>query len=705
MINDCRLLWNVNAPGASPWCGVWILSECGGDFSTASEADAAAGADDTILVMPGLYDEGVAFVVTSRAAWLGHGYAEQNATSGKPEIAAITIAVENRAAFINMYLNGNVQITPTGNRGYFQHCYIGGSLSGGGSSLTIVLNDTHIYGDLDCSGASSGTIYVINSRIDGDVDHGGAELIWLSSAHGGALTGTGARTFLDAPSTGAWLIGDGPGAHFTTIAEAHNHASVNGGDVLLVYPGTYDGFTCTKALSIIGLGVAADPTVSFGLVTISGLTTQLNIQAETAWKNIVFSEDDVAVNTYYKVTFEKCYIEYSIASGAYDVDLEIKDSTLYGVDCSAATGDEMRIYDCRGKAGIGAFEVAHGAADLYLDDSEIDESLLSGTGERYTIPDVHVEKTSATASPVEVMNWRADSTATPAAGFGVRHKFSLESGSGEGEDAAAIDVVWEDAGAGTEDSAIVDYIRISGAALTEARRLNEKGVVLPTGFDFYPDGNEAGVQERLDGWNDWDEHFDVSSLPSGWSWAADAAGDFTAGAPAVVDFSEDSLFKFGGSSSTAAFCYRSLVASWIEKTFIAQLCHQALPSSQVGIRLDDSSDPANHYVEIYLDWVTGSGVRVIGRYNDGGGATSTTLLTCQPPQMFLRVRMKTHTAVGNWGISANLGVIGGYQAGYATGLGAGKTWTPDRVGVFIRSTTEGNRYCIVDACAGTLCSW
>lgn len=515
------------------------------------------------------------------------------------------------------------------------------------------------------------------------------------------------RTYINAvsdsgesPWPNVWIVA-ASGGDFAEPGDANDSADVAAGDVVWIMPGTYDGFTVTKNLTFIGLGDTAGDGVATGRVVISGLTTPLDIQAESSFQHIIFEDDDVTVNTADTVSIEHCRnADYNLTCGAYAVNVILKDSYWYDLSFGSATGGQLYVWHCDG-----GFSIDHGAAALYITASDYSAPIV-GSGARYTAPDEHAEKTAATSTPVQVMDWVADSTGTPAAGFGLRHKFSLESSAGEGQDAAALDIQLSDPTSGSEDSYIRWLIRVAGAALAEAWRLNNSGVVLPFGFDFYPDGNEAGVQEREDCWIGWDEHFDVSALPAGWSWAADGAGDFTAGAPGTVSFVPNSLFQFGGNASTAAFCYRSVVATYAPSLhFAAMMCHRQLALNQVGIRIDDSGDPANHYVELYMDWVTGAGVRVVGRYNNGGGVTSVTQLTNQAPQTFLTLLLMTTGAVGNWGAQLSLGAAGGFEYGYVGGLGSGKVWTPDRVGVFIRSTSAGNRYAVVDAVKGNLTTW
>jgi len=266
------------------------------------------------------------------------------------------------------------------------------------------------------------------------------------------------------------------------------------------------------------------------------------------------------------------------------------------------------------------------------------------------------------------------------------------------------DAIVLDADGDTSISAPTDDeidVEVGGADIAKWKAGGLYGIA---GVDVYPNANEAGLQERLDRFVAWDEHWDVSSLPAGWSWASDGAGDFMTGAPGSIDYSVNSLIVFGDSSSEKCFLYRSLVGSWKGTTFAGLLTHtNGLSSSEVGIRIDDSSDPVNNYVELFLDYVSGSGTRIVIEYNDGGGETQNVLFTNQPPALWVGLRLNPVDDGGNWKCYIQVGTD--YDFNYVTTAGSGKTWTPNRVGVYLKSTTSGTRKCALDACAGDLVSW
>lgn len=223
-------------------------------------------------------------------------------------------------------------------------------------------------------------------------------------------------------------------------------------------------------------------------------------------------------------------------------------------------------------------------------------------------------------------------------------------------------------------------------------------------LDLYPMANEAGVQYRLDGMvSSWSEHWNVSALPAGWSWAADGAGDFTHGAAPDISYANPSVFQFGDvAGSDAYYVYRAVVASYTSKFFQVRILPYAAGQNVAGVRLDYSTDPEDHYIEVYWDYVVGEGLRITGTYNDGAGATSIVLATCQPIMMWQTIALSTGGSTGNWSVNISIGTD--FKTGYVSTLGTGKTWTPDRVGMFVRPATT-NRHAVVDACAGTLCSF
>jgi hypothetical protein len=203
----------------------------------------------------------------------------------------------------------------------------------------------------------------------------------------------------------------------------------------------------------------------------------------------------------------------------------------------------------------------------------------------------------------------------------------------------------------------------------------------------------AGVGSRLDGFRNWTEHF--KTIPSsGWSWVADAAGDYMAGAPTTVDILYGSVLRFGGASNTNAFyCRSSAVGSIIN----AKLMPYAFASCIAGVRVDDSSDPANHYVELYLEYVSGQGWDLKGRYNDGLGETVVTALSYQPVGIFNHLAININDQGGGLWRALTSFSGGEIPAGFLVTLGSSKAWTPDRAGMFLRSGTTADRYCYVDA--------
>jgi len=484
-----------------------------------------------------------------------------------------------------------------------------------------------------------------------------------------------------------WIIGDGADADFASPAAAQSDANVADGDVLLIHPGTYDGFTLTKRLTIIGMGDTANNDIDVGRAVISGLTTAMDIQAGAAFRYIVFEDDDVTINTNETVSLEDCRnADYNTACGAYAVDVTLKGCYLYDVTFNAATGGILYIRNCDG-----GFSIYHGAAHLHIDKDSNYSSPIVGTGLRTTTPNEHTEKTASTASPVQVMDWVADSTGAPAAGFGVRHKFSLESGAGEGQDAAALDIQWSDPVSASEDSYIRWLIRVAGAALAEAWRLNNSGVVLPSGFDVYPDGNEAGLQYRENHFRAWDEHFDVSTMPAGWSWAG---APFVT--PPTISFNNPSILTVGFNNSGVAeraFLYRTTnLSSW---TYV-QLTQAVLSvGSYCGLRWDDGTD--NNYIEfvVAMSQTVPSIWELYARWRTGGGGINTSPAAGSRTQITVPLPLIMSAQISgtlwtNWAVSTM--VHGLLMSGLAnfwqtSGVPAGLTWTPTRRGIVFNNAS------------------
>jgi len=282
------------------------------------------------------------------------------------------------------------------------------------------------------------------------------------------------RTYINAvsssgesPWANVWIVATS-GGDFTEPGDANDSADVAAGDVIWVMPGTYDGFTVTKNLTFVGLGDTANDGIATGRVVISGLSTAMDIQAESSFQHIIFEDDDVTINTTDTVSFEHCRnADYNLTCGAYAVNVILKDSYWYDIAFGSATGGQLYIWHCDGGFGID-----HGAAALYITASDY-SAPITGSGARYTTPNEHAEKTAATSTPVTVMEWTLDSTGAPAAGFAQRHEFKLESGAGEAQDACAMDVVFRDPTSGAEDSAYVFFTRTAGDVLQERFEIGE----------------------------------------------------------------------------------------------------------------------------------------------------------------------------------------------------------------------------------------
>lgn len=409
-----------------------------------------------------------------------------------------------------------------------------------------------------------------------------------------------------------WIIGDGDDADFASPAAAQSDASVADGDVLLIYPGTYDGFTLTKNLSLVGgIGDSGNDGIATGRVVISGLSTAMDIQAESSFQHIVFEDDDVTINTADTVSFEHCRnSDYNLTCGAYAVNVILKDSYWYDLSFGSATGGQLYVWHCDG-----GFSIDHGAAALYIIASDYSAPIV-GSGARYTTPDEHAEKTAATSTPVQVMDWVADSTGAPAAGFGVRHKFSLESGAGEGQDAAAIDVVWEDATGASEDSAITFNLRVAGAALAERFRIGGLGATVPD--DYWIGLGPAAGRVEFD--NQAEDEINFRSCRVGVGTAAPACKLDVHGATNVIAkvHAENGWASFEMRDQSATnlglFDFREGTgAGTVVARFAAYSTGHAFTPNQFYIENRMSGG------KIHLDTTTGGGVRGTRLTIDGDG--------------------------------------------------------------------------------------
>jgi len=294
-----------------------------------------------------------------------------------------------------------------------------------------------------------------------------------------------------------------------------------------------------------------------------------------------------------------------------------------------------------------------GVLDTYA--RQADDEEITGTW-------THRITDAVTNTVTRIINWAHQTTGTAAAGFGLGHLFKLENAAGTEENAAATDVVWEDAGSGTEDSAIVDYIRVDGAALSEARRVNEKGVLLPSGRDLFPNVYTnalpgRGLASRLIN--------PVGLTTTTCHFRCGAA----AGAGHLAAYSWDTAAPFGGVPGYLYYSYAGdyllftdTAAPW-EKHYLRRTITNAAASWQGksiyarvrvglnhwgGIRLDDGTD--DNYVEFMVDASSvAAGSRVVFRYRDNGGAVNTVNSAFNTPNThYYIVRIRCYYSAPNY---------------------------------------------------------
>ena len=216
---------------------------------------------------------------------------------------------------------------------------------------------------------------------------------------------------------------------------------------------------------------------------------------------------------------------------------------------------------------------------------------------------------------------------------------------------------------------------------------------VPRLTDTYLGGDAAGEKTRRDNWMSWIEHFDGSALPSGWSWANDSAGDYTYGTPTSVSAGKSILTIGNGSSSPRNYyCYRA-PSAYLGKQLRAIL--QPRHSSAIaGIRIDDSANPANHYAEVYAQWIGGSGLKIAVRYNTGSSSGDVTVLQYQPPALY-GMMIITGGSAGNFWCNFYAALGGAHDIGnvhYVSGF----SWTPNRIGFVLRAPYN-YKYADIDA--------
>lgn len=115
--------------------------------------------------------------------------------------------------------------------------------------------------------------------------------------------------------------------------------------------------------------------------------------------------------------------------------------------------------------------------DVFGNVLRIKESVLSVvSGGSFTNP-TSITVASAGSAGLNTMETITVRRGSPAAGFGASILFRLDDSLNTVADAAAIDALWESPTSGSVSSAIAWRVRDTGAALSEAMRLNHKGTL------------------------------------------------------------------------------------------------------------------------------------------------------------------------------------------------------------------------------------
>jgi len=321
-----------------------------------------------------------------------------------------------------------------------------------------------------------------------------------------------------------------------------------------------------------------------------------------------------------------------------------------------------------------------------------------------TQPPLHGKITDVNdAAAVEGLRLTHELTAgTAAAGFGTRINAKLEDSLGNVDSAGSIDIVWEDATHGSEDSAIVHKVKIDGNAPTEADRINETGLVQPDGFDIWPNGEQLGFYKRKIhhgmGLTNWVSHFRTGDAAgagelAGYAWQAGAFG----GVPIVNYCAYYDFFAATSDAYVRHFMSKAVpdvAGNWQNKFLEGRFRTGAY--TQIGLRIDDGTD--DNYAEIYMTGAAADATqRLCFRFRAGGGAVvtrSSNLIV--PCDNYYVLRLKSHYGAPNYSIIGYLGAEEGdainvLTPDFSTGIVA---WAPSAGRAGIMVTTTGNfGYC------------
>ncbi len=216
------------------------------------------------------------------------------------------------------------------------------------------------------------------------------------------------------------------------------------------------------------------------------------------------------------------------------------------------------------------------------------------------------------------------------------------------------------------------------------------------GADLYPNAQDAGVQQRIDAYLAWDEHFPGTALGGVWGWAGGVFG----GAPGTVAVQRSNL-EATPAGATRHFLQQGAAPGGSTYRGIQTKCilHTLTVSHAIGLRIDDGTD--NNYVEtVAVLTVAAPGTwRFDLRYRTGGGAVNTingNTFTYPPCAINMQMQL-SNTFWTNWDVTflvTGAHDIGGLAGVWQTNANpAGLAWTPSRMGL------------LIDATAGAPASW
>jgi hypothetical protein len=196
--------------------------------------------------------------------------------------------------------------------------------------------------------------------------------------------------------------------------------------------------------------------------------------------------------------------------------------------------------------------------------------------------------------------------------------------------------------------------------------------------------DEATLRQRMDGLT-YSQHFDVSSMPAGFTWAG---SPFVT--PSTASFALPSQMFISNTGSWRAFLYGTLPTAGAYLQTVINYLAGTSNYGFVGLRYDDGSD--NNYIELGLyNYGWSYHVAKIYKRIGGGAVTETTdAVNFYMPQMFVVSTAQYGTKWSSWGCNLNLGLTGqGATALIAYRIGvSGLSFTPTRFGIVFRGNTE-----------------